>query len=284
MTSYAVLLALQCLSAPAQTTEDAIKARLIGQPLFLRDSWMEDSLRFGGDGQPEKNYKMGSFTVAGIDVRKVKLSHGELHLEGQRIGLEFPKVKPNSAIDIPKRVALSGNGYDGTVRIDIQSPTDGDFDKALTAIFAPDLASLAPGMPSYWQHFARAHFLTGTVNDAVGPSTAEVAAKKQQPSPATHGAVLPVGGEIRKPTVVDQQEPHPSEAARLLKYSGNVDVFLWVLPDGTPSHLSIVKPAGLGLDEQAILAVSKYRFKPALKDGKPVTVDLYVDVNFQIYE
>ena len=54
------------------------------------------------------------------------------------------------------------------------------------------------------------------------------------------------------------------------------------MPDGTPSHLSLVKPEGLGLDEQALYAVSKYRFKPATKDGKPVTTDLYVDVNFQL--
>jgi protein TonB len=43
-----------------------------------------------------------------------------------------------------------------------------------------------------------------------------------------------------------------------------------------------MEPTGLGLDEQALLAVSQYRFKPAMKDGKPVTVDLYGVVLFQI--
>lgn len=38
----------------------------------------------------------------------------------------------------------------------------------------------------------------------------------------------------------------------------------------------------MGLDEKAVEAVRKYRFKPGMKDGKPVRVDLFVVVNFQI--
>jgi hypothetical protein len=40
---------------------------------------------------------------------------------------------------------------------------------------------------------------------------------------------------------------------------------------------------GMGLDEKAVEAVRQYKFKPALQNGKPVPVDLYIDVNFQIF-
>jgi protein TonB len=30
-------------------------------------------------------------------------------------------------------------------------------------------------------------------------------------------------------------------------------------------------------------AVRQYRFKPAMENGKPVTVEMNVEVNFQIY-
>jgi len=53
--------------------------------------------------------------------------------------------------------------------------------------------------------------------------------------------------------------------------------------DGKPGYISIVKPIGLGLDEQAVAATSRYLFKPATLNGTPVRVELYVDVNFQIY-
>jgi protein TonB len=39
----------------------------------------------------------------------------------------------------------------------------------------------------------------------------------------------------------------------------------------------------MGLDGKAVEAVKQYRFKPALEAGKPVAVELNVEVNFQIF-
>jgi hypothetical protein len=89
-----LLLVLNCLPDNAQTTVDAIKARLIGQPLYLRGCWMDNHLKFNADGQLENNSHPVSFTEAGIDGHKVKLSHGRLQIEGQRIGLKFPNMTP----------------------------------------------------------------------------------------------------------------------------------------------------------------------------------------------
>ncbi len=96
------------------------------------------------------------------------------------------------------------------------------------------------------------------------------------------GGVMHIGGGVSKPIVLYQVEPEFSEEARKAKFSGNVEVYLWVDTDGKPSHIRVVRGVGMGLDEKAVEAVRQYRFKPAMKDGKPVQVDLYVDVNFQI--
>jgi TonB family protein len=40
---------------------------------------------------------------------------------------------------------------------------------------------------------------------------------------------------------------------------------------------------GLGLDEKAIEAVRQWRFQPALKDGRPVDVQITVEVQFHLY-
>jgi protein TonB len=45
----------------------------------------------------------------------------------------------------------------------------------------------------------------------------------------------------------------------------------------------VVRGVGMGLDEKAVEAVRQYKFKPAMQNGKPVPVDLYIDVNFQIF-
>lgn len=96
------------------------------------------------------------------------------------------------------------------------------------------------------------------------------------------GGVMHIGGGVSRPQVLYSVEPEFSEEARKAKFSGNVEVYLWVDADGKPSHIRVVRGVGMGLDEKAVDAVRQYRFKPAMKDGKPVTVDLYVDVDFQI--
>jgi len=88
---------------------------------------------------------------------------------------------------------------------------------------------------------------------------------------------------IRNPVLIYQVEPEFSDDARVHKFSGNVQVYLWVDELGHPSHVQVVRGVGMGLDEKAVEAVRQYKFKPAMKDGKPVKVDMYIDVNFQIF-
>jgi protein TonB len=91
-----------------------------------------------------------------------------------------------------------------------------------------------------------------------------------------------VGG-VRDPVLIHSVEPEFSEDARKHKFSGNVQVYLWVDELGNPSHIRVVRGVGMGLDEKAVEAVRQYKFKPAMKDGKPVKVDMYIDVDFRIF-
>jgi protein TonB len=91
-----------------------------------------------------------------------------------------------------------------------------------------------------------------------------------------------LGGKVQNPVVLFSASPKYSQQAKRAKYSGRVMVYLWVEKDGTPSHIRVVRGAGMGLDEKAVEAVTQYKFKPATLKGQPVTVDLYVDVDFQI--
>jgi protein TonB len=92
-----------------------------------------------------------------------------------------------------------------------------------------------------------------------------------------------VGGSVSMPEVLYSVEPEFSEEARKAKTSGDVNVYLWVDERGNPTHVRVVRGMGMGLDEKAIEAVKQYRFKPAMENGRPVTVEMYVIVNFQIF-
>jgi protein TonB len=90
-------------------------------------------------------------------------------------------------------------------------------------------------------------------------------------------------GGIHDPVLIHSVEAEFSELARQHKFSGNVQVYLWVDEQGNPSHIRVVRGVGMGLDENAVAAVRQYKFKPAMKDGKPVKVDMYIDVDFNIF-
>jgi protein TonB len=96
------------------------------------------------------------------------------------------------------------------------------------------------------------------------------------------GGVFKVGGGVSEPQVISAPAPGFTEEARQAKVSGKVIVYLQVSSDGRPMHVRLVRGLGLGLDEKALEAVRQYKFKPAMKDGHPVTVEMNVEVNFQI--
>jgi protein TonB len=51
---------------------------------------------------------------------------------------------------------------------------------------------------------------------------------------------------------------------------------------GNPRDLKVMRPLGLGLDQKAIEAVEKWKFRPGMKDGKPVAVQATIEVNFRL--
>ena len=78
-------------------------------------------------------------------------------------------------------------------------------------------------------------------------------------------------------------EPAYTPQARLVQRQGTVVVSADIGPEGgAPHNVRVLRGLGLGLDERAIEAVEKWRFKPAEKDGKPVAVKVTVRVNFRL--
>jgi TonB family protein len=52
--------------------------------------------------------------------------------------------------------------------------------------------------------------------------------------------------------------------------------------NGSVKNIRVVRGLGLGLDEKAIAAVAKWRFRPAMANGKPVTAPAQVNVTFHL--
>jgi TonB family protein len=97
------------------------------------------------------------------------------------------------------------------------------------------------------------------------------------------GGVFRVGGGVSAPRALDTPDPEYSEEARKAKYQGTVVLWLIVGPDGKPRDIKVARALGMGLDQKAMEAVRNWKFEPAMKDGKPVAVQINVEVNFRLY-
>jgi len=97
------------------------------------------------------------------------------------------------------------------------------------------------------------------------------------------GGLYHVGGGVAAPQLIYSVDPEFSDEARRAKFQGVCVVSLVVDPQGNPQRVQVVRHLGMGLDQKAVAAVKQYRFKPATLQGRPVAVEVNIEVNFRIY-
>jgi TonB family protein len=76
-------------------------------------------------------------------------------------------------------------------------------------------------------------------------------------------------------------KPEYTEEARLAHLAGTVTMSLTVDDEGIPKEIHVLRPLGLGLDENAVACMRKARYSPAQKDGRPVPLNVSVSVAFE---
>jgi protein TonB len=89
-------------------------------------------------------------------------------------------------------------------------------------------------------------------------------------------------GGVTNPVPTYRPDPEYSDEARKARWQGTVLLELVVDEKGMPRDIHIKQSLGLGLDEEAVKTVAKWRFKPGTKDGKPVAVMATISVGFHL--
>ena len=102
----------------------------------------------------------------------------------------------------------------------------------------------------------------------------EPTANAPNPSPTPKVDTRPV--RLNSPT------PRYTEAARADSIQGSVTLRVLVGEDGNVSDVRVIRGLPDGLNEQAIAAARQTKFKPAMKDGKPVAYWVVLEMTFTI--
>lgn len=136
---------------------------------------------------------------------------------------------------------------------------------AIDRIFASGLDDrMMASMPPFWKFYY------------------EAAAAKTDYRPADP-AVLRQSMVDKKARLLSRFEPESNEFAQANAVAGMALYHAVIGPDGKPAEIAVARPIGFGLDENAVDAIRKASFEPAIKDGKPVPVLLDLVVEFRIY-
>jgi outer membrane biosynthesis protein TonB len=137
--------------------------------------------------------------------------------------------------------------------------------EALGNVFAQGLDErMLAAMPEFWKLYY------------------EAAAAKSDYRPKDP-AVLRQNTVDKKALLLTKFEPDSNEFAQANGVAGMALFHTVVGIDGKAQEIVVGRPIGFGLDENAVSAIRKASFEPAIKDGKPVPVLLDLVVQFRIF-
>lgn len=305
---------------PSAISEDELKQQLLGKTFYLRGGYLDNTLHFDVNGQLDGTSPHASFTLSLVEITGVHLNKHRLELEGVRYGLHFlgalPSEDQSTAFD---KVRLTSKKKPLRITIDrevVEKPKkEKESRKHRDKAGAPSVpqaeageadapsASSTPGAPQHKGPAVTAS--TEHANRALRAAldrifSSGVDARMRAELPAywqlyyqavdAHADYRPADPTVLRPNQVDRKarlltvfEPPSNEYAQANGVAGMAMYHVVVGADGKPQQVVVGRPIGFGLDENAVAAIRKATFAPALKDGKPVPELLDLLVQFRIY-
>jgi TonB family protein len=280
--------ALIALVLPAaaydKTSDQDLQNEYGGKVLTLRQRYWGQQLHFDATGSFVGSGETGPWTIAAqVRVRDIAVKNGKLRIRGQRLFLFYDPASKSlrDAGTLPKGDPARKRFRDkmdewvasvGKVEIDVETgesePTMADVTRLMNAVFLAPGEVLSDAVPVFWKRWLEPQ--SAPSNNTSKPEEGSKPAYR-------------VGGGVLPPHVKYEPNPVYSEVARQAKYQGTEILWLILGDDGVPSHVRVQRPLGMGLDEEAVRAVTAWKFDPATKDGKPVPVMINVEVNFRLY-
>jgi TonB family protein len=285
-------------AALAQDPEEALK-QFQGKVLVLRHPLQSNSQKYDSDGKVLTNAPEGAWTVySGVLIEKMKLKTDALHIEGRRVLFLFENGK-FTTVNFEILEDRKNPPFQPELKLDLQLEHVQDaagISAALNRVFAMNTADLLDSISDLWREYLRDRLVYDSSAQRAGEfSWHEPPPKQFGPQPITAGfavrteddenikTVYHVGLEVKPPKALSTAEPEFSQVARYEKFQGVVVVSLVVARDGSVRNIRLVRPRGLGLDEQAEARLKTWRFSPATLKGEPVSVEMNVEVSFNLY-
>src|SRR5262249_52256085 len=87
--------------------------------------------------------------------------------------------------------------------------------------------------------------------------------------------------KISAPQAIHDPDPNYTKEARSHSIEGRSLLTTVIDAAGNPTQIAILDPLGMGLDEEAVAALQRWRFQPAMLNSKGVAVEIRVAMEFR---
>jgi protein TonB len=92
--------------------------------------------------------------------------------------------------------------------------------------------------------------------------------------------VYETGNGVSAPKAVKLVHAQYTADAHKRRVQGKVELTCVVGSEGTPTKITVARPLDDDLDQEAIRALTQWRFEPGTKEGNPVSVRIRVEMAF----
>src|ERR1051325_3521126 len=98
------------------------------------------------------------------------------------------------------------------------------------------------------------------------------------------GQIYQPGNGVTLPVVVKEVKPDYTDEAKAERIQGEVWLKTIVNADGDVGDVQVSRSLDkeFGLDNEAVKAAKQWKFKPGTKDGKPVAVQVTIQLTFTL--
>jgi TonB family protein len=256
-------------------TESEFRKLYEHQLLSLKNPNSAKTIEFDSSRNLVSKAISGPWSTCGLlQVAKINVGSRRVEISGNRVILALRDKDAQTGPKL-KQVQVTPVVTDRRVRITVELSTPPTsisvLNDALSQVF--EGGQLLDRVANYWKPNTDdlQAFRKNTPNEVVGELEGGRPVYLVTPAP------------MQPPRPIHTPDPEYTATARQKLVTGIATLLAVINEQGVPEVLEVVKGLGEGLDTQALVAVADWRFRPAVKDGKPVAVMINVDVSFKLY-
>jgi TonB family protein len=266
-----LILGLPLLSSAQSPLLNDLAQDLEGKVVYLRPMYVENNLAFDAQGNVIGAATPGPFSVSLIKIDKVRITGTALDITGHR-GTFIPR----DATAVPVFEFLTF-----PEKVHIQIAADPAHPEALqplvNKILATSLADALAGKTSEEQKSAM-NSLPSLV--PLPPLPADPPSSSAFADASMAGVMKDRMPGVQSPRLIYSVNPDFAKA-RDEKIWGIVVLTMIIDRSGYPTHIRVRRPVDPGLNRNAIVAVTQWRFAPGIYQNRPVPVEVNIEVNYR---